>query len=1520
MWGKDDPNFLNAVNSYTIETDTRVIAEWNMNLPENILEVGNYANNPDNALPTDWSEEQQDNDKVESIVSFDSNYFAEDDTAIAFEQTQEKLKLMYSLEDCVKKLRPRSGINKPLYIGYTASDSYSAQYVNNYGSEIDKRPRYYMPSRKDTFKYWTSFRMDGDTERGISYPTETGNPIDDVAPFVVYKNSVPCNRLVIKMQTNVGEVNQGPYRMGVDEVNDPLYDNRWDKEEGEPINATVPQKWRVEILNENNNWEQAGEVLTSDDIPTDGYVELALGTVLPKDYRLRGEFEFFSGLPVSAQLGDTYWVSDPGYFYSYEVGDGGTRGWVETQPETTWFVNSQGLNVDTPIVTDLLDKEMVKQEFTKIKGIRVVVEEMVRPNITFDLIEMSTRLVADITRRVETFNISRTLGDLGNSTLPIGKLLASTGSLGINNNDGAFSHESQDSIVSDYLHSAIQFKFYDIVRANDIYFVPVKTLYSEGFPQASGNFDSISMNLRDAYGKLEMETAPELFLQDISLSFAITMLLDSVGFSNYKFYRAEGEQGEPVIPFFFVPPNKTVTQVLQDLAVATQSAMWFDEYNNFCVGSKNWVLPDDTTQRDTDGVLLGQKDGASLPNIVTISSDEKRVANDGSINYTERFIQREKATLEQAAYVSEYQSWIYKANLLWEVSGDENLQAYNTAASQGSVYALAAIPLAADIPNSAPEVITTSMGEQKIINNIIDFGEGVSFLGRPSGYFYANGEIIRYDGVEYAISGVGVDFITSAEEFQNYLGELPFNGKIYPTGRVRIWSEPYYSEIGEWEPGPVKEHGRAQFGTAMTEHKYGLDEFWSSNSNVRGMYMDSKIMFTADTSRQYPLDLQTPGGDILKVDQENVNQNSHQSNRSGIINNFLAKTYQVEQSRLKFNSPLRGTVQASALIFEGPSEFIKTENEQGSIISTNPVDTISYIYKDLGNESPYHHFGTRMRVIGEITSNSNLKQKAVGAGEYVSLQAENPSEAVTLIGGSGGLGVMVNPETNQGYFMEIVALSQDVQNRGASNNIYPATVVVQGKSVTITTKGTPPDDEPVEHGIEKDDNFLIMYDDASVGIVGQWKAAGVGKSTISLRIENAQDGTYEAKVQKAEAGTSTMSTVFFYKMMQKDGVLIPYVLWEGIAEILCDDGKFTDIQRYVGQEKTSVYDVAIEYKDNNDVRNFYLYLNGRQIATVVDDNPDVPARNSLALFTRARSKCMFNNVYALNERFAENTAATVVDNINQVFGTDSITNTEALRKYSVSGFVQSSYLKGIGTENAPEYSMYFDEFGTIMRECAYFDVKYDQAFPALAAQIAPVFNNEKGYVVSGFRAGAYGAEFLLFNTTDTFLRLDAETGNFLRISGVTFTQDTTRNLTVDDYYEQVANLSSPKMSGDFLAGDPTKYKEQFNEILKSREKYGTIKFDDVSSIYIQDSALAEKMIGWITNKTKKPRQLLGMQVFGMPHMELGDIYTVDYKVLPTDIDVTMDAVTDPTKRFVTYQIDYQKSVGGVTTTAYLVEV
>ena len=144
-------------------------------------------------------------------------------------------------------------------------------------------------------------------------------------------------------------------------------------------------------------------------------------------------------------------------------------------------------------------------------------------------------------------------------------------------------------------------------------------------------------------------------------------------------------------------------------------------------------------------------------------------------------------------------------------------------------------------------------------------------------------------------------------------------------------------------------------------------------------------------------------------------------------------------------------------------------------------------------------------------------------------------------------------------------------------------------------------------------------------------------------------------------------------------------------------------------------------------------------------------------------------------------------------------------------------------------------------------------------------------------------------------------------------------MSVDDYYGDNARLDRPDLAGARLTGDPTKYKEQYDEILASRAKYGRQEFESVSSEYIQDDAVAEDILGWIVNKTKKPRQLIGANLFGVSHMQLGDIVKVDYKVKPTDAQ-EMEAVTNKDKNFVVYQFDYSKTTDGINTTAYLVEV
>jgi hypothetical protein len=250
----------------------------------------------------------------------------------------------------------------------------------------------------------------------------------------------------------------------------------------------------------------------------------------------------------------------------------------------------------------------------------------------------------------------------------------------------------------------------------------------------------------------------------------------------------------------------------------------------------------------------------------------------------------------------------------------------------------------------------------------------------------------------------------------------------------------------------------------------------------------------------------------------------------------------------------------------------------------------------------------------------------------------------------------------------------------------------------------------------------------------------------------------------------------------------------------------------------------------------------------------------------------------------------------------------------MSGIFQSTYLSGISSQQPLKYNMYFDEFGTIMRECSYFDIKYDRSYPGISAQIAPIINNVKTYVVSGFQADSYGAEFLIFNTTDTALSLDEASGNYLRIIGVTFTQDTTYQLTVDEYFNKRSNFSTPKLQGNRLILSPTIEKAKYDEIKQSRLIYGKNDFT-IESDYIQSQDDAEQLMGWIINKIMNPRKSVGVNIFAIPTLQLGDIVTINYK----DKD-NLDLVTPASTRFVVYNIEYARSVDGPSMTLYLSEV
>jgi hypothetical protein len=74
-------------------------------------------------------------------------------------------------------------------------------------------------------------------------------------------------------------------------------------------------------------------------------------------------------------------------------------------------------------------------------------------------------------------------------------------------------------------------------------------------------------------------------------------------------------------------------------------------------------------------------------------------------------------------------------------------------------------------------------------------------------------------------------------------------------------------------------------------------------------------------------------------------------------------------------------------------------------------------------------------------------------------------------------------------------------------------------------------------------------------------------------------------------------------------------------------------------------------------------------------------------------------------------------------------------------------------------------------------------------------------------------------------------------------------------------------------------------------------------------------MGWIINKIMSPKKSIGVNLFSIPTLQLGDIVTIDYK------DTNgVSLVSGPSDRFVVYNISYKRSLSGPAMTVYLSEV
>jgi hypothetical protein len=1604
----------------TISNQSLVIAEWNLNIAEKIDVLGNYRYRPNSSKPEDANYlsikasfiRESESDQIKYYLGATDADVAvdggpdENGDPIIFLEKYNRNKGLFSLEDCLGRFRPRSGINKAMFFDNNGAAAGASSFFSPVDEYMHERPRYYIPSRDDRFKYWSSYRQEVNPAdkknpfvRGRSEkPAVSGKfYIDDTAPFVIYREAIPTNKIVVKIQTNTG-VGKGFAETFVNKlteknnVPDPFYADASNR-----ANMTVPKEWKVQGLYgtiwqtlKSNDVTNTDLVLDETAVGNDGYLELLYGLIVPEafkdNFRIAETYTTTDPLPEQSITGYAYLVksgNERGIFYVYNGGVSETKldNYDSFVPSYSWRVGNQDITAQNQYVVDLTSPDSfvsgastVYREFQYIDGIRIVVTAMNKKYSTFDLIEMSPRLSVDLSDRVKEFELNKIASDIGYSGLPVGQLLVSNGSISIFDFDQAFNSNNTSSIISKFASKNLQIKFYDIVTdvpvdgENYNFYIPIKTMYSDGFQDSSSSDRMLSVDLRDQYFYFESLIAPQILLEDVSLSMAISILLDGVGFSNYTFKR-KADTPDIIIPYFFIAPNTSVAEVLNNIAVSTQSAMFFDEYNNFVVMTREHMLDN---ERLVDTTLIGDKsDGTEenpeLANILEISNKNSEIYNDGKIVYSTRYIQKTVSSLNQASLLDEERSYGYQPVLLWEVSPSESTKSQNDLTSSQSAYALTAIPLNSSLlPVEVDSTLSALLGVEvgtkyyfpyvqhnQVKNNVMDFGSSIYWIPRYNGYFYANGEIIKFDAVQYntqnrtysgvaelvppvspaetsnkitlsststikigdtvqKVSGFGEIgpnarvskilsstqievnvnhettpggeillsitsdsnvWISSLEEYQNYFSKIPFGGKLYPTGKVRIYSEPKYDSSGQLLSGVVSKHGRGQLETTPVPHTAGIDAYWTNSNYHRTVWMNSNLLFKSST---------IPATVIGRAGRAGLGgEDSPLPRVRGIISNSLSSNPTQEDSQGYFredaNNP-KGSIKSSALTIKGP--YFSASNE-------TPINYISYVYKDVSEIGRKRikptAFGARMRIVGRIES-GNQKQSADGSSTYYNrktfvynpLTGKNEEQNVNVGGGSGGISILLDKDTNNGYYFEIIAISD--------------TSIVFSEN-----------DDPI--------NNVLFY-----------------------------------KIKRSAANGTT-----------DESQAIPELLWSGIAPISVDNGKFSGQSRVLAEENPSVYDLAIEYSSsaNGNTKVFDLYINGNIIATVTDkealpDSSDKttqyvedpnqthlsPQPKHMAMFVRGSSNVMFENAYAISKSPTYMPSFSVEDidtgnkdnlrdtlpsgevldgrarNLMKQSGASTdIANNAQFNRYTIPGPLKNTLIPSISPANGPEHEVWFEEFGTIMREAAYFNVKYEKAYPALYSMISPTFNSMCGYSVSGFVSNPYGAEFMVFNNTDTILNLDSTSGNYLRIQGIAFTQESQHDLTVDEFYKDKGSLSDMEYESGSLINP--QYNKSYVDIKNSRTTYGKKAFS-IEPLYVQSQDAADSLMKWMIELVRSPRKSVGVKIFSNPMIQLGDIVDIQFQ------SEGFPEVSEST--FVVYHITYSRSSDGPEMTIYLSEV
>jgi hypothetical protein len=254
-----------------------------------------------------------------------------------------------------------------------------------------------------------------------------------------------------------------------------------------------------------------------------------------------------------------------------------------TQWPGVFQINSDGvLSVYLQSSGDMATDEYLLNVI-KIRGIKVVVAGLSAPNAYLNVVEVSARLKTDLSTFVVEYNTNNTMSEPSLIT-PLGVCSSNEGSITLDNIDGRF-----DNDRTTLMGSGVENIFLGLIDKNIRMVLDLGidvdgltentrqlTMWSDEW--GSQNKDTVEVSVKDS-SKVLQENKPNATLyQGLTTAGIVWRMCDAIGFNNYEI-SVEAMNDNHIIDYFWTDPEKTVWEHFQEISQATQTAIFFDEFD-----------------------------------------------------------------------------------------------------------------------------------------------------------------------------------------------------------------------------------------------------------------------------------------------------------------------------------------------------------------------------------------------------------------------------------------------------------------------------------------------------------------------------------------------------------------------------------------------------------------------------------------------------------------------------------------------------------------------------------------------------------------------------------------------------------------------------------------------------------------------------------------------------------------------------------------------------------------------------